>query len=50
MQAISLRASTITKRVTEFAADAGLDKSKMRGIGTDSAATMTGFHTGYLNK
>lgn len=32
---ISIGASTITKRVTEFTALAGLNMSKMRGIGTD---------------
>ena len=42
---ISIGASTITKRVTEFTAQARLDMVKMRGIGTDGAATMTGCRT-----
>ena len=45
---ISIGASTITKRVTEFTAQAGLDMAKMRGIGTDGAATMTGCRTGVV--
>ena len=39
---ISLEASTITKRILEYLQRAGLDMTKLRGTGTDGAATMTG--------
>ena len=39
---ITVVANTITKRVTEFTSQAGLDMVKMRGIGTGDTATMTG--------
>ena len=42
---ISLGASTITKRILERT---GLDMTKLRGIGTDGAATMTGCRTGVV--
>ena len=45
---ISVGASTITKRITEFNTKARLDMAKLRGIGTDGAATMTGCRTGVV--
>ena len=37
---ISVGASTITKRILEYTERTGLDMTKMRGIGTDGAATI----------
>ncbi len=45
---ISVNASTITKRVKEFIAEADLDPTKIRGIGTDGAATMIGCRNGVV--
>ena len=45
---ISVNAETIANRVCEFTTNAELDTTKMRGIGTDSAATMTGCHNGVV--
>ena len=45
---ISVGATTITNRVCEFTDEAGLDMRKMRGIGTDGAATMAGCHDGVV--
>ena len=42
---ISLGASTVTKRILEYLERAGLDMTKLRGIGTDGAATMRGCGT-----
>ena len=47
---ISVCASTVTKRVQEFIAEAELDTSKMRGIGTDGAATMIGCRNGVVTR
>ena len=41
-------ASTITHRIREFITEAELDTTKLRGIGTDGAATMTGCHNGVV--
>ena len=41
-------ASTITHRICEFITEAELDTTKLRGIGTDGAATMTGCHDGVV--
>ena len=38
----------ITTRVSEYVATAGLDMTKLRGIGTDGASTMTGCHNGVV--
>lgn len=45
---ISLGASTITKRIQEYSEWTALDMTKLRGIGTDGAATMTGCRTGVV--
>ena len=45
---ISIGARTITNRVCEFTTGAGLDMRKMRGIGTDGAATMAGCRNGVV--
>ena len=45
---ISVGARTITKRVCEYTTEAGLDIGKMRVIGTDGAATMSGCHSGVV--
>ena len=45
---ISVGANTITKRITEYVEEVGLDMAKMRGIGTDGAATMTGCRNGVV--
>jgi hypothetical protein len=42
---ISVCAQTITNRVSEYVA---LDMAKMKGIGTDSASTMMGCHSGVV--
>ena len=47
---ISVGASTITKRILEYTERTGLDMTKMRGIGTDGAATMTGCRTGVVTR
>ena len=44
----SVGATTITNRVCEFTDEAGLDMRKMRGIGTDGAATTAGCHNGVV--
>ena len=45
---ISANAQTITNRVCEFISEAKVDISKMRGIGTDGAATMIGCNNGVV--
>ena len=40
--------SAIINRITEFTTEARLDMAKLRGIGTDGAATMTGCCTGVI--
>ena len=45
---ITLSAETITKRVIEFTDAAQLDMRKLRGIGADGAATMTGVRNGVV--
>lgn len=45
---ISVCAQTITNRICEYVASAGLDMAKMRGIGTDGASTMMGRHSGVV--
>ena len=45
---ISVCAQTIANRVCEYTANAELDMAKMRGIGTDGAATMTGRQNGVV--
>ena len=45
---ISVGANTITKRITEYVEEVGLDMAKTRGIGTDGAATMTGCRNGVV--
>ena len=45
---ISVGASTITKRIMEFTEKNFLDMAKLRGIGTDGAATMAGCRTGVV--
>ena len=47
---ISVCAQTITKRVCEYVAIAGLDMTKMRGIATDGASTMMGRHNGVVTR
>ena len=47
---VSLCAQTITNRVCEYTTFAGLDMAKMRGIGTDGAATMVGHHRGVVTR
>ena len=47
---ISVGAQTICSRIQEFVADKGLDMTKMRGIGTDGAATMIGRYTGVVTR
>ena len=47
---ISVGASTITKRIMEFIENNNLDMAKLRGIGTDGAATMTGCRTGVVTR
>ena len=49
-QNIGLNAETITKRVIEFITQAELDLKKLRGIGTDGAATMVGCRTGVVTR
>ena len=41
---ISMSAEVITSRIQDYAVQVELDMSKMRGIGTDGAATMIGKH------
>ena len=43
-------AETITSRVCAFVEQASLDMSKLRGIGTDGAATMLGCRTGVVTR
>ena len=43
-------AETITSRVCAFVEQASLDMSKLRGIGTDGAATMLGCCTGVVTR
>ena len=43
-------AETITSRVCDFVAQASLDMSKLRGIGTDGAPTMLGCRTGVVTR
>lgn len=45
---ISVCATTIKKRVCEYVNGAKIDMAKMRGIGTDGAATMVGRHNGVV--
>ena len=45
---ISVSASTITKRDEEFITSVEIDPSKVRGIGTDGAATMIGCQNGVV--
>ena len=47
---ISVGASTITKRILEYTERTGLDMTKLTGIGTDGAATMTGCRTGVVTR
>ena len=47
---ISTCAETVTKRVCEYMASAGLDMASMRGIGTDGAATMIGCRSGVVTR
>ena len=47
---ISVCASTITQRICEFIREAELDTIKLRGIGTDGAATMTGCCNGVVSR
>ena len=47
---VSLCASTITSRIHEFVEDAQIDMTKLRGIGTDGAATMTGCRNGVVTR
>ena len=44
----SVGASTITKRIFEYTEKAGLDMDKLRGVGTDGAATMLECRTGVV--
>ena len=45
---ISVGASTIIKKIFEYTEKAGLDMDKLRGVGTDGAATMLGCRTGVV--
>ena len=47
---VSVCASVITARVQEFIDKAQIDVSKLRGIGTDGAATMIGCHSGVVTR
>ena len=47
---ITLSAETITKRIIEYTDVAQLDMTKLKGIGTDGAATMTGVCNGVVTR
>ena len=47
-RAISVSATTITKRIFEYTEKAGFDMDKLRGVGTDGAATMLGCKSGVV--
>ena len=47
---ISVGARTITPRILDYTKEAGLDMSKLRGVGTDGAATMIGCKTGVVTR
>ena len=47
---VSANAQTITDRVCEFITEAKLEKSKLRGIGTDGASTMIGCRNGVVTR
>lgn len=47
---ISVCASTITQRVKEYISSKDIDPSKIRGIGTDGAATMIGCRNGVVTR
>ena len=47
---VSVCASVITARVQEFIDKKQIDVSKLRGIGTDGAATMIGCHSGVVTR
>ncbi|XP_022106967.1 zinc finger protein 862-like [Acanthaster planci] len=47
---ISLNAEVITKRVKEYIEKAGIDMQRMRGVGTDGAAVMTGRKSGVVKR
>ena len=47
---ISVCASTITRRICEFTTEAELDRTRLRGIGTDGAATMIGRRSGVVTR
>ena len=47
---IRMSAAVITLRIQDYATQMGLDMRKMRGIGTDGAATMIGKHNGVVTR
>ena len=47
---IRMSAEVITSRIQDYAVQVELDMSKMRGIGTDGAATMIGTHNGVVTR
>ena len=47
---IRMSAEVIALRIQDYAAQMGLDMRKMRGIGTDGAATMIGKHNGVVTR
>ena len=47
---ITLSAETITKRIIEYTDGAQLDMTKLKGIGTDGAATMIGVCNGVVTR
>ena len=47
---VSVCASTITSRIHEFVEEAQIDMTKLRGIGTDGDATMTGCRNGVVTR